>query len=117
MTRRISKLETYQIAMDLAVEILPYAIRLRPYRIGEQIAASALSIPSNIAEGGAYDSEKDFMRFISYALGSAAELSTQLEILRRINPDEDKLSNWIDQSVRIQRMLSRLRKSISTKHS
>ena len=41
---------------------------------------AAVSIPSNIAEGHARDSQNDFLRFLSIAQGSRAELDTQLEI-------------------------------------
>jgi len=43
-----------------------------------QIRRSAVSIPSNIAEGAARESRKDFLRFLYYSLGSIAELETQL---------------------------------------
>jgi four helix bundle protein len=44
-----------------------------------------MSMPSNIAEGHARYSTKDFARFISIARGSLAELETQLELLFRLN--------------------------------
>jgi len=45
-----------------------------------QIRRSAVSIPSNIAEGSARGSRKDLLRFLYYSLGSIAELETQLII-------------------------------------
>jgi four helix bundle protein len=44
-----------------------------------QITRSAVSIPSNIAEGASRKTEKDFGRFLEISLGSAYELETQLE--------------------------------------
>lgn len=41
---------------------------------------SAISIPSNIAEGRRRTSKKDFRQFVNIAFGSASELETQLEI-------------------------------------
>ena len=46
---------------------------------------SAVSIPSNIAEGQGRDTMKEFVRFLSIARGSLRELSTQLEICERVN--------------------------------
>jgi four helix bundle protein len=50
------------------------------YRLIDQICRAAVSIPSNIAEGSARKSDKEFMRYIAIALGSLAELRTQLFI-------------------------------------
>jgi four helix bundle protein len=48
--------------------------------LSSQITRSAVSIPSNIAEGASRNSEKDFARFLEIAIGSAFELETQLII-------------------------------------
>jgi four helix bundle protein len=48
------------------------------YSLTAQIKRAAISIPSNIAEGAARDSNKEYVRFLYIALGSAAELDTQL---------------------------------------
>lgn len=50
-----------------------------------QMNRSAVSIPSNIAEGCSKDSQKDFTRFLQMALGSAFELETQFEICLELN--------------------------------
>ena len=45
---------------------------------------SAISIPSNIAEGAARDSDKEFIRFLYITLGSIAELDTQYILSKEI---------------------------------
>ncbi len=55
------------------------------YGIISQINRSAVSIPSNIAEGAGRNSNKDFSRFIHIAIGSSFELETQLMIAYEID--------------------------------
>ena len=62
------------------------------YALANQLQRAAVSIPSNLAEGHARSSTKDYLRFISIAMGSLAELETQLELSARLNYiDEEKL--------------------------
>lgn len=49
-----------------------------------QIRRSAISIPSNLVEGCARQSEKDFLRFVDIALGSARELEFQLDLAQQL---------------------------------
>ena len=55
------------------------------YSLTSQITRSAVSIPSNIAEGASRSSEKDFARFLEISLGSSYELETQLRIANTRN--------------------------------
>ncbi|OHB05084.1 MAG: four helix bundle protein [Candidatus Zambryskibacteria bacterium RIFCSPLOWO2_01_FULL_47_33] len=55
------------------------------YGITSQMRRSAVSIPSNIAEGRSRNTTKDFLHFLSIALGSASELETQLEIAKELS--------------------------------
>jgi four helix bundle protein len=50
------------------------------FGLTNQMRRAAVSIPSNIAEGFNRNSVKEFQRFLNIALGSCAELETQLEI-------------------------------------
>jgi len=54
---------------------------LKPYQLGEQICAFSISIVSNITKGVLRSSNADFKRLLSYAPGSAAEFSAQMEII------------------------------------
>jgi|FrelakmetLWP11LW_1041352.scaffolds.fasta_scaffold99980_1 four helix bundle protein len=54
------------------------------YSLTSQIRRSVISIPSNIAEGAARSSKKEFLQFLHIALGSTAELETQLIIAERL---------------------------------
>lgn len=77
----------WQKAMDLVV--LVYSLtRSFPkeeiYGLSSQMKRSAISIPSNIAEGRRRSTRNDFKRFIAIAYGSGAELETQIEIAKRL---------------------------------
>ena len=61
----------------LIVEHLPQD---EMYSLSQQMRRSAVSIPSNIAEGCGRESDKEFRRFIDMALSSAFELETQMII-------------------------------------
>lgn len=50
-----------------------------------QISRSAISVPSNIAEGSSRSSNKEFSHFLSIALGSSFELETQLLLSVELN--------------------------------
>lgn len=63
------------------------------YGLTSQIRRAAVSIASNIAEGSSRNSEKDFVRFLEIAMGSAFEIETQLIIARDLNfMSEEKYS-------------------------
>ena len=85
------------------------------YGITSQMRRSAVSIFSNIAEGQLRNSKKEFIRFISIALGSCAELSTQLELSKRlgyIGDSDFKVTSRITDEV--MKILRGLRRSVSS---
>ncbi len=57
------------------------------YELGSQLIKSAISIPSNIAEGSSRSSDKDYKRFLEIALGSSFELETKMIILCEITKE------------------------------
>ena len=73
--------------MDIVTEIYQLIKKLprsEVYNLISQISRSSVSIPSNIAEGGARSGAKDYKRFLEIALGSAFELETQLLIIQNV---------------------------------
>ena len=83
------------------------------YGLSSQITRSAVSIPSNIAEGASRNSEKDFARFLEIGLGSAFELETQLIIAeRRKYISESHLEESILKLNSLQKRIYALRRKI-----
>ncbi len=92
------KLQTYrdlivwQKSMELVKVIYQLTAKLpthEQYGLIDQMRRSAVSIPSNIAEGFDRNSTKEYVRFLSIANGSNSELMTQLEICKMIGYLED----------------------------
>jgi len=78
-----------------------------------QMTRSAVSIPSNIAEGSGRSSGKEFARFLEFSLGSAYELETQLIIAEKRNYlNRIELDSLIEELVSLQKRIGGLRKSI-----
>ena len=79
------------------------------YALAQQMQKCAISIPSNIAEGYARDGTGEYLYFISVALGSRAELETQLELAISINLiGRDKILQLIEDLEVLAKMLKKL---------
>ena len=81
------KLRVWQLAKELAVKIYKLTQTntfSKDYGLKDQIQRSAVSIPSNIAEGDDLETDKQSIRHFYIAKGSTAELLTQLIIAQEI---------------------------------
>lgn len=86
------------------------------YGITSQLQRVAVSVPSNIAEGRARKGGKEFLRYLSIAYGSIAELETLIQIANRLDYiDSGQLKQLDDQTTEIGKMINGLRKSIENK--
>lgn len=91
-------LNVWQMAMDLVVIIYDLTktfSKEEMYGLTSQIRRAAVSIPSNIAEGRAKRSTRDFMRFVNIAYGSLAEVETQLLLAQRLGYAEQTITTEI----------------------
>lgn len=110
--RSYRDLQVWQRAMQLAESVYRVGAELPPYEnygLRAQMLRSAVSVPSNIAEGHARDSTKDFLRFVSISQGSLAELETQLLLAERFGYAEGpQIADVLQQTAELGRMLSGL---------
>lgn len=105
-------LDVYHRAIELSVHI--YRItdgfpKSELYGLVSQIRRCTVSIPSNIAEGQKRGHKPEYIQFLRIALGSGAELETQLLISQKIEFLTEKEYEELNNELQvIMRMLSRL---------
>jgi four helix bundle protein len=111
------KLKVWQRAhaLSLNVDRTCRQIRSAQYAsLRSQMFRAAMSIPANIAEGRRQTSDKQFARFLGYALNSASELEHHLIVARdtKIIPESDFVS-LISQTITVRKMLYGLLRRLS----
>ncbi|MEP6648160.1 MAG: four helix bundle protein [Saprospiraceae bacterium] len=106
------KLKVWQMSMDLVTDVYNVTSsfpKTEIYGLTSQVRRSAVSMPSNIAEGAGRSSDLDFRNFLHYSYGSSCELDTQLIIASRLKylgiNEYDDFAKRIDQN---QKMLFNL---------
>ena len=111
------ELTVWQKAMELVVEVYGLVKKLpkeETCALSDQMRRAVVSIPSNIAEGNARGSEKEFLRFLSIAQGSNAEIETQLLICVQLGYlYEGEIQTALVLSEEVSKMIRGLRKAIS----
>jgi four helix bundle protein len=116
MAQHYKDLIAWQKAMDLVHAV--YNItddfpKRETYSLTDQIRRAAVSIPSNIAEGQAHYSNREFLHYLRHSRGSLAELETQLIIAQRQNYlPESPASDLLKRADELSRILSGLINSL-----
>ncbi len=107
MDKPHKRLVAWQKSMDLVVVVYDLTKSFpaeEKFGLVSQMRRAAVSAPSNISEGAADRSYQQFVNFLSIAIGSLNELSTQLEISLRIGYiskiDYNKAQDLIDESLK-----------------
>ena len=106
------KLRVWRKAYALAINADRVACEIRDAdhkTLRNQLNRAALSIPTNIVEGRAKATDKDFARFLGYALGSTAELEHHTMIGRDVGViSKNDSASPLTQAVEVKKMLSAL---------
>lgn len=115
-------LKVWQEAINLVEEVYKLTNSLpnsETFALANQLKRAAVSVPSNISEGASRQSTKEFVHFLYIALGSAAEIETQIIIAQRLDYIENS-KEVIDEITKIRKMLnaliSSLKKNKTTNH-
>ena len=109
----------WQEAMNLVEVIYQHTANFPKneiYGLAVQMRRAAVSVPSNIAEGSARNSTREYYQYLGVATGSLAELETQLELairLRYLSQDSES----IRQVHRVGRLVNALRNSFERRVS
>jgi len=111
MDHNFENLDVWKHGCRLAVKVCVASHKSQEFALKDQIQRSAISIPSNIAEGAERSSYADFVRFLSYSKGSCGELRTQLMIHREVCRELKtqpfaNTDDMIEETREISRMLS-----------
>lgn len=107
------QLVVWQRSYKLAVAVYRELSALRDFSFKDQISRSALSVPSNIAEGFERFSDKEKARFVSIAKGSCGEFKTQAMIAKDVGYiSAEVCSHWQSEAEQISRMLGALMKTL-----
>lgn len=117
MSNNYRQLKVWQVGMEIAKATYLLAAELpdsEKFGLVSQIRRSAVSIPSNIAEGTSRSSNKDFKRFLEIALGSCYELQTQLLLIQELGMgNEAQIADCLKLTEDNQRMLFGFIKTIT----
>lgn len=109
--RNFKKLLIWQVGMQLVnkvYDIVPGFPEEERFGMRVQMTKCATSIPTNIAEGSAKRSQKDYLRFVEISLASAYELETHLLIVKdRKWVDDSKVNELLRVTEQEQKMITK----------
>jgi len=115
-TKPHKRLDVWRKAIDLTVDIYRLTEsfpKAETYSLTGQMRRAAISVPSNIAEGAARQTKKEFINYLHMAQGSLSELDTQLVIASRLGYVPADSYNEIENKIEtISKMLTGLIKSL-----
>lgn len=111
-------LRVWQFSLALAKQIYSLTSRFpaqERFGLVSQMRRSAVSIPSNIAEGHARLGAREFLHFISIAMGSVAELETHVYLCQELGfLSSGDIDGILKETEAISKMLRGLQKSLET---
>lgn len=119
--RSYRDLDAWKVSMNLAEDCYRFTEafpKSEQFGLAAHIRRSAVSIPSNIAEGHNRRSRPAYASFVTIAMGSQAELETQLELARRLNyGDPNEVTRLLEEASAVGRILHGLRSALGTRQS
>ena len=115
MSRDYKKLRVFLLADELVIAVYRCTAELpaeERYGLQAQLRRAAVSVPTNIVEGSSRSSTRDYLHFVTIALGSAQEVRYLLRLAPRLftlGDDYEQLANRYDELIRsLQKLLDAL---------
>jgi four helix bundle protein len=112
-------LAVWQLGMQLTVDVYQLTSKFpaeEKFGLTSQLRRATASIPANIAEGHSRSSTKDFLRHLSIALGSLADVTTFVELAEWLRfVDSQTANGMLDSMQEERRMLRGLQASLRRK--
>jgi len=102
--KSVQNLIVWQKAMQITSRLLKMVEEIKEFGLRDQIIRSSVSIASNISEGYNRGSNKEFIRYLFIAKGSASELHTQLLLVKELYTFNDLDAILNDLSVLLQQL-------------
>ena len=115
----LKELKIWKKAIEMATNVYKITAdfpREEKYGLTSQIRRSAVSVPSNIAEGAGRNSDNEFCHFLSVSNGSSYELQTQLIIAKNLDLVNNEVDAIIDELDQLQKMNFTLQKKLLKQH-
>ena len=117
--RSYRDLDAWKLSMTLAEDCYRFTDQFPKseiFGLAAHIRKSAVSIPSNVAEGHSRRSRSAFANFVGIAMGSQAELETQIELARRLElGQEQDAIRLLEAAADVGRILHGLRLALLTR--
>ena len=103
-------LDAWKVSLELAADVYRTTDlfpKSEMYGLTSQMRRAAVSISSNIAEGAARQSKKEYVHFLYVSLGSSSELETQIELSRILGfASDEQAEELLEKQSRVARMIS-----------
>jgi four helix bundle protein len=119
MVKSYRDLFIWQRAMELVEVVYEVTAKLsarESYGLTRQLQRAAVSVPSNIAEGHARESTREYLRSLRTSRGSLAELETQLLLCERLKLlSADDIAKSISISDELGKMIRGVQRSLNEK--
>ena len=100
MEKPHKRLDAWQLSMDLAIDVYRETEKFpnrERFSLSDQMRRATVSVPSNIAEGAARQTRREFTNYLHIAQGSLSELDTQIEIASRLGYVDEKTQRSLDE--------------------
>jgi len=111
------KLRVWQEAQGVAVDAHRVAARMRGgscATLRDQLSRAAMSVPTNIVEGSAHASPREFARYVQYALASVSELEGHIQLARDLDLiTAHDFATLLERIVNVRKMLHGLLKRLN----